>query len=53
MADIETYQERIRKNTDKLRDEQNSRKKALLSKQILRDRINIEIQQLKMNLSNS
>ena len=43
MADINTYQERIRQNTEKLRDEADSRKRAILQKKIQRDRINIEL----------
>ena len=42
-----TYQERIRKNRDKLRDETDNRKKSILQKKIQRDRINIELERLK------
>lgn len=47
MADINTYQERIRQNMEKLRDEEDNRKRAILQKKIQRDRFNIEIEQLK------
>lgn len=47
MADIKTYEDRIRRNTEKLRDEEDSRKRNILQKKILRDRINIELQRLK------
>lgn len=47
MADINIYQERIRKNTEKLRDEEDNRKRAILQKKIQRDRISIEIERLK------
>ena len=47
MADIKTYEDRIRRNTEKLRDEEDSRKRTILQKKILRDRINIELQRLK------
>ena len=50
MADINTYQERIRQNTEKLRDELNNRKRAVLQKKIQRDRINIELERLKKAL---
>lgn len=47
MADISTYQDRIRKNTEKLRDERDNRKRAILQKKIQRDRINVELVRLK------
>jgi hypothetical protein len=49
MADIDTYQDRIRKNTDKLRVEKDNRKRAVLQKKIQRDRINIELETLKIS----
>lgn len=47
MADIKTYEDRIRRNIDKLRDEKDNRKSAILQKKIQRDRINIELERLK------
>lgn len=47
MADIKTYEDRIRRNTEKLRDEEDNRKRAILQKKIQRDRINIELKRLK------
>ena len=47
MADIEIYQDRIRKNTEKLRDEKDNRKRTILQKKIQRDRISIELEKLK------
>ena len=41
MADINTYQDRIRKNTEKLRDEKDNRKRAILQKRITRARIKL------------
>ena len=47
MAEIDTYQERIRKNSEKLRDEKDNRKRAILQKKIQRDRISIELEKLR------
>ena len=47
MGDIETYQDRIHKNTEKLRDEKDNRKRTILQKKIQRDRISIELEKLK------
>lgn len=47
MADIKTYEDRIRRNTEKLKDEENANKRAILQKKIQRDRINIELERLK------
>ena len=49
MADIQTCQVRIRGNTEKLRDEQDNRNRAILLKKIQRDRINIELESLKVS----
>ena len=46
---IRTYQERIRKNRDKLRDEKDNLKRAILQKKIQRDRISIELERLKIS----
>lgn len=50
MADIETYQDRIHKNTEKLRDQKDNRKRTILQKKIQRDRINIELERLHNSL---
>lgn len=49
MANIETYQDRIRKNTEKLRDEDYNRKRSILQKKIQRDRISLELERLKLS----
>ena len=49
MAHINTYQDRIRKNHEKLRDEEDNRKRAILQKKIQRDRISIELERLKVS----
>ena len=43
----ETYLDRIRRNTEKLRQEKDNRKRSILQKQIQRDRISVEIENLK------
>jgi hypothetical protein len=46
LADIQTYEDRIRRNNEKLKVEKDTVKRTILNKKILRDRINIELKRL-------
>jgi hypothetical protein len=50
---IQMYQERIKKNTEKVRDEKINRIRTILQKKIQRDRISIELEKLKTASTNN
>jgi hypothetical protein len=52
LADIETYQKRIRRNSEKLKDEKDPLKRTIFNKEILRDRIIIELKNLSKGYNN-